>query len=144
MNKLELYGTIDETGAFTLQNRNRFQEWCMLNRNKNVRIRFERRGKKRSLPQNSYYHGVVVQEVKLGLLGIGYDMTADEVHFFLKQKFNTVQMPGKDGLMIEVPGSTTDLTTVAFCEYVDRIAQWAAEYLGIHIPMPNENLKMAL
>lgn len=66
----------------------------------------------------------------------------NEVHFFLKQHFNKIQIPSKDGEVIEVPGSTTEMTTVQFMEYVDRIARWAAEYLGVAIPPPNTDLKM--
>lgn len=125
----------------TITNRKRFEQWCRENSGKDVVVKIERKYKKRSNPQNRFYHGVVVQEVKLGFLNVGYDMKADEVHHFLKQKFNILQIPGVGGEVIEVPGSTTDMTTVQFMEYVERIAQWAAEYLGVVIPAPNENLQ---
>ncbi|MGN6417759.1 MAG: hypothetical protein ACTHMC_09725 [Pseudobacter sp.] len=142
MRTIELYGTISDEGVLTITNRPRLQEWCRQNKGKNVVVKLERKYNKRSSPQNRYYHGVVVQEIRLGFLDVGYEMSADEVHFFLKQKFNSIQVPGVGGEVIEVPGSTTEMTTVQFMEYVERIARWAAEYLNVTIPAPNADLKM--
>jgi hypothetical protein len=142
MEKCELHGYTDSNGVFHIQNRQRLQEWGRQNPNKQLLVTIGKRGSKRSSPQNRYYHGVVVQEVKLGLLNIGYEMTADEVHYFLKAKFNPVEIPNKEGEVIELPGTTTNLTKTQFGEYIERIAQWAAEYLGIRIPQPNESLEM--
>ncbi len=141
MRSIELYGTIDESGKMTITNRKRFEQWCYDNKGKDVRLRVERKYNKRSSPQNRYYHGVVIQEVKHGFLKVGYEMTNDEVHYYLKAHFNKQEIPSVDGEAIEVPGSTTELTTVQFMEYVERIARWAAEYLGVVIPMPNEKLQ---
>lgn len=143
-NKLELYGTIGDDGAFTLHNRKRFEQWCSENKGKQIKIKFEKRSSTRSLPQNSYYHGVVVQEVRLGLINIGYDMSTDEVHHFLKMKFNPVQVASIQGEVIELPGSTTQLTKTSFGEYIERIAQWAAEYLNVVIPAPSQTLTIDL
>jgi hypothetical protein len=142
MERLELHGYTDGNGIFHIQNRERLKEWARLYPNKQVVVKIEKRGSKRSSPQNRYYHGVVVQEVKLGLINIGYDMTAEEVHFFLKSKFNPVEIPNKEGEVIELPGTTTNLTKTQFGEYIERIAIWASEYLSIRIPQPNENLEM--
>jgi hypothetical protein len=141
MEKLELYGSIDDKGALSIHNRQRLLEWAMQHPGKNVVIKFERKGSKRSLPQNNYYHGVVVQTVRLGLKEIGYSLSHEEAHFFLKQKFNPIEIPNKDGEAIEVPGSTTQLNKIEFGEFVERIAQWAAEYLSVVIPAPTESLK---
>lgn len=69
-------------------------------------------------------------------------MTDQEVHFFLKQKFNSVSIASKDGEVIDVPGSTTKLTTIEFSEYVERINQFSSMYLGVVIPDPNQELTM--
>jgi hypothetical protein len=142
MERCELYGYITEMGVLHIQNRKRLEEWAQQYPGKQVMIKIERRGSKRSSPQNRYYHGVVVQEVKLGLLNIGYEMTAEETHFFLKSKFNPVQIPNKEGEAIELPGTTTNLTKTQFGEYIEKIAMWAVEYLRIRIPQPNEHLEM--
>lgn len=142
MEKCELYGYTDANGVFHIQNRERLKEWARLHPNKQLVVKIEKRGSKRSTQQNRYMWGVVVAEVRLGLLNIGYDMTAEEVHFFLKTKFNPVLIPSKDGEAIELPGTTTNLTKTQFAEYIEKIARWSAEYLGIRIPEPNEHLEM--
>lgn len=143
-NRLELYGSIDQDGVFKLHNRRRFEEWCFSNKGKELVVKFERKARKRSLQQNNYYHGVVVQEVRLGLLNIGYDLTPDGAHEFLKQHFNKQFIVNKDGVGMELAGSTTEMTTTQMMEYVEKIAQWAAEYLGVTIPLPNQSLTMDL
>lgn len=142
MTKLELTGHISDDGQITIHHRPALEEWARQNPGRNILVKFERRGSKRSLPQNRYYHGIVVQSVMLGLREIGYSMSHDETHFFLKQKFNPVQIPGNGGAAIELPGSTTQLNKSDFSDYIERIAQWAAEYLSVVIPPANSDLKM--
>lgn len=142
MQALQLTGHIDEQGQITIHHRPVLEEWARQNPGRNILVKFERRGSKRSLPQNRYYHGIVVQSVMLGLREIGYSLSHDETHFFLKSKFNPVQIPSKDGEVIELPGSTTQLNKLEFSEYIEKISQWAAEYLGVVIPVANADLKM--
>ena len=142
MQRLELSGFIDDAGLMTIHHQQALVEWANQNRGRNILVRFDKRGSKRSLPQNRYYHGIVVQSVMLGLREIGYSLSHDETHFFLKQKFNPVQVPNKHGEAIELPGSTTQMNKVEFSEYIERIAQWAAEYLSVVIPPANSDLKM--
>jgi hypothetical protein len=142
MQKLELTAHIDGAGVLTIHNKIALKEWAAQNPGRNVLVKFEKRGGKRSLPQNRYYHGVVVQMIMMGLREIGYCLSHDETHFFLKQKFNPVQIPGNGGLVIEVPGTTTQLNKIEFSEYIERIAQWAVEYLNVVIPPANADLTM--
>jgi hypothetical protein len=142
MQKLELTGHISEDGQITIHHRLALEEWARQNPGRNILVKFERRGAKRSLPQNAYYHSVVVASVKMGLLDIGYSLSHDEVHYFLKQKFNPIQIPNKEGEVIEVPGTTTEMNKVQFTEYIERISQWCAEYLGVVIPPANKSLNL--
>lgn len=142
MQKLELTGYIDDYGKITIHHKPALEEWARQNPGRNILVKFEKRGAKRSLPQNRYYHGIVVQSVMLGLREIGYSLSHDETHFFLKQKFNPIQVPGNGGAVIELPGTTTQLNKIEFSEYIERIAQWTAEYLSIEIPAANADLKM--
>lgn len=48
------------------------------------------------------------------------------------------------GEVAEYPGSTAGLNKAEFSEYLDAIIQWAAEFLSIEIPAPNESLKLAI
>lgn len=101
--------------------------------------------KKRTLQQNAYYWGVVVPMVKDGLKEVGYSEVksnedAHEIlkHLFLKKKI----VNWMNGDEIILAGSTAELKTVEFNAYLEEIWQWAAEYLGITIPAPNEQLIM--
>ena len=97
--------------------------------------------KQRSLNQNAYYWGVVVDMVKDGLVNIGYDeiREADQVHELLKSMFLKKQMVNHNtGEVIEIPGSTAGLSTIDFNSFIDDVAKWCSEYLGFALPMPNE------
>ena len=97
--------------------------------------------RKRSIPQNSYYWGVVVPMVRRGLYDACYDAvrTNDEAHAVLKHVFLRKEIVSKEtGDMIEMSGSTTALTILEFNDFLESVCRWASEYLGIIIPDPNE------
>lgn len=101
--------------------------------------------KKRTLPQNAYYWSVVVPMVKDGLRDAGYSevKTNEDAHEILKHLFLKKKMVNeKNGDEIIIAGSTADLKTVEFNTFLEEIWQWAAEYLGITVPAPNEQLVM--
>lgn len=100
---------------------------------------------KRSLPQNSYYWKIVVPMVQEGLYNAGYSEVksnedAHEVlkHLFLKKKI-TNQVTDE---VIEIAGSTADLQTLEFNNFLEEVWQWASQYLGINIPEPNQQSKL--
>lgn len=84
--------------------------------------------KDRSLPQNSYYHGVVLKT-----FGDHLGYTTEELHDAMKARFLVID-PDADIPRIK---STTKLSTVEFNEYIDKIVRLAAEN-GCDIPEPNE------
>ena len=97
--------------------------------------------KTRSLNQNRFWWGIMVPAVKDGLRDIGYrevktDNDAHEVikGLFLKKQIGT---PGEQKI-IEITGSTADLTTVEFNELIDQVIHWSVEFLGVQIFLPNE------
>jgi hypothetical protein len=143
MEKLELTGHIDDKGALSIHNRQRLLEWAKQYPGKNVVIKFERKGSKRSSPQNRYYWGVVIREITIRLRELGHQWLNDEdVHDMMKLKFNHEQIVSEEGEVLELPKSTTALTKTQFAEYVDNIRMWAVGFLGINIPDPNANLTM--
>lgn len=83
--------------------------------------------KDRSLPQNSYYHGVVLKTFGDHL---GYD--TEDLHFEMRRLFLCVDPDAE----IKRYKSTTKLSTVEFNEYIDKIVRLAAEN-GCDIPEPN-------
>ncbi len=142
MEDLELYAYTTEKGELMIQNRDLLDEFCMRFPAKKWMLKITRRSAKRSLPQNKFYWGVVVHMIRMGLLNLGHDLNKDEVHAFLKQKFNAVQVVNKDGWAEDIPGSTATLNKIQFGEYLEKIFQWASEYLSITIPSPNEKLTL--
>lgn len=143
MEPLELLGHIDENAKMQIHNRQRLDEWARQNVGKNIKIRFERKGKKRSDPQNRYYFGVVIREITLRLRELGHQELQDEtVHEMMKIKFNYEPLTSEHGELLEIPKSTTSLTTTQFMEYMDRVKQWAGDFLGINIPDPNQSLTL--
>jgi hypothetical protein len=99
--------------------------------------------RKRSLPQNSYYWKVVVPAVRSGLYDAGYDevRTNEDAHVVLKQIHLTRKMENKkNGDVIPIAGSSRKLSVPEFNIYIETICKWAAEYLGIVIPSPNQQL----
>jgi hypothetical protein len=101
--------------------------------------------KKRSLPQNAYYWAAMLPMVKDGLREVGYNevKSLDDAHEILKHLFLKRKLSNDNtGDEIVIPGSTAKLTTIEFNTFIDEVIQWAAEYLGITIPLPNEPLVM--
>ncbi len=91
----------------------------------------------RSLQQNAWYWGVIVEAIAEHT---GY--TADETHDILKMKFIPKRLAVCDGNgevqdEFVVGGSTRKMTTSEFGDYCESIRQWAAETLDIDIPDPD-------
>jgi len=103
----------------------------------------ERRKKKRSVFQNRYYWGVVVPLVRQGLIDVGYRMTTEAVHEYLKGQFAITEVTNEHtGEILKTIGSTSEMTTSKMMDYFAEITQWSAEYLNVQIPQPNEQMQM--
>ena len=99
--------------------------------------------RKRSVSQNAYYWSVVVPMVRHGLYDIGFDevQTNEDAHELLKRQFVRRQFVNKQtGEVVAITESTTKLSIPEFGEYLEKVCKWAAEYLGVVIPSPNEEL----
>lgn len=108
---------------------------------KDVCITIERKRKKRSLSQNSYYWGVVIPAVQGLLNEYGNDVDEEETHGFLREHIGklTASVLDKNGRRLAIVKSSTGLTTAEFEEYMLKVRAWAASE-GVQIPEPNENL----
>lgn len=98
----------------------------------------------RSLPQNAYYWGVIVPLVRQGLYDAGYDevktnMDAHEVikHLHLRKRVVSKQT----GDVIDIAGSTAGLSVIEFNTLIEDVCRWSAEFLGVVIPSPNQQMK---
>lgn len=98
----------------------------------------------RSNQQNKYWWGGVLPLVKKGLVDAGYNevKTNEDAHEVLKALFLKKHISNADGLALEISGSTTELSTIEFNELIANVQQWAAEFLNIVIPSPNEQVEI--
>lgn len=109
---------------------------------KEVVITFSKPKKSRSNNQNSFYWGVVLPLIQNGLLDATGELRSyDNIHYkiLLPLFAPTNEIVNKDtGECIIERLTSSDLTTTQFCEYIIEIQKWAAEFLAIDIPSPNE------
>ncbi len=83
----------------------------------------------RSLNQNNYYWGVVIE-----ILSDHTGYLPEEMHEALKQKFLSYEnFPG-----LRANLTTASLKTHQFEIYLSKIRRWASTDLGVFIPEPNE------
>lgn len=98
---------------------------------------------KRSLAQNAFYWGVVIDIMRRSLNDLGHDVDDELTHEFLKSKFNTKPLISAEGEVIgELPGSTTEMNKDEFSVYYEKIKQWSMDVLNVYIPDPNEQVTL--
>lgn len=141
-------GRIDKDGRLkiSVSERPMFLEQISRMPNRSCTVKVVIDGKKRSLEQNSYYWAVVVSMIKLGLYDTwGESLTSEEVHNYLKEWCNYKELVNEEtGESIRIGQTTANLSTVEFEEYQERCRQFAASFLGMTIPLPNEQLEIDL
>ena len=105
-----------------------------------IEFTIQKKKKKRSNRQVRYYWGVVVALVREELREKwGKQFEPQEVHEFLKMKFNSEMVVDEDtGEVFTVPISITKLSTREMMDYIERVRQWTIELFDLHIPEPGE------
>lgn len=109
--------------------------------------------KKRSNAQNRSMFGIAYRMIADAMSELqGETITTDYVHNFCKDRFKdvlneyriderTISLVSKktgEVETVEKPVSTAKLSTVGAMRYYEHLQRFAAEYLGIDIPVPNE------
>ena len=95
----------------------------------------------RSLSQNGYYWMMLTEYVQPALYDLGWSdiKTKEAAHEFVCSLFLKTKIINEtSGEEIERVRSTTELSKIEFNTYLEEIWRWAAEYLSIAIPAPNE------
>ena len=109
---------------------------------KDVMITFSKPKKSRSNNQNAYYWGVVINLIQEGLLdATGELRSSNDIHYniLLPLFAPKNEIINKDsGEVLNERITSSEMTTVQFMEYILEIQKWAAEFLCIDIPSPNE------
>jgi hypothetical protein len=100
--------------------------------NKRIELTLKKEKSQRSLDQNSYYWGVVVEILRDYF---GYETyEAEEVHDGLKLLFLRIH----EDKGLKTMRSTKKLNTVEFEDYLEKIRRWAIKEHNCFIPSPNE------
>jgi len=97
-----------------------------------VEVTIQKPRKHRSKEQNAYYWKVIIP-----LLSQKTGFTHQEAHDAMRAKFLTDMIDGSKTSLPRIK-STTELSTVEFMDYSAQIQQFAAEFLDLYIPDPNE------
>jgi len=126
--------------------RNRFRdEVTKAFEGKPIEVLVRKKKKTRSLEQNRYYWGIVLNILAAQFRVWSPDQKIDTeiVHEWCKDRFLPMIQDWED-IYVETPEgkwesrrTTTRMSTVQFMDYITLIQQWAAEY-GLDIPDPNE------
>lgn len=119
-----------EKGKLVLETQERFRVYLSKYEGMPIEVSVRKKKSQRSINQNAAYWGIAV-EILCGHLG--YDK--DTLHDALRQKFASRVDPATGLTVVE---STAKMDTVRFMKYYDDIQRWAAEFLNVYIPDPNE------
>lgn len=147
--KLVFRGSVDDAGKIILPGKAMHKQIPQAFTGKPIEVIVQRRKKRRSSPQNRWYWGVAIEILTTAFREYQPDVLIDKdiVHTLLKEKFLPVVKGGKQtiavpetGEAVEVPYTTTRLTTSEMCYYKDLIQAWAAD-LNIIIPDPYEDFE---
>lgn len=138
------YAKVDKLGGLEID-RERFRNDLLEFAGKDITLTISKVSKSRSNNQNRYLWAVVYPYFLKGLIDVGYDLEENDtetIHEFCKKEFLEARKIGKKdvqnsfGETISMPASTTRLSTEEFNKYIERISQFAAEYLSVTIPAP--------
>lgn len=113
----------------SLQVELRFYEYLRSLEGNQVEVIVRKARSQRSLQQNRYYWGVIVQ-----MLGDHCGYTSEEMHEALKEKFLGYERSEETELL--KIRSTAVLSPDEFVQYTNRIVMWAAQKLSVYIPDP--------
>ena len=101
--------------------------------NKKYNIYILEKGRKRTLSQNAYMWAVPVQIISDYT---GYEKEA--VHEYLIDRFAPLKFVEAFGKIIETKKRTSDMTTVEFMNYIEKIRMFSLETGSGEIPLPNQ------
>ena len=105
-------------------------------------IKKQRRG--RTLNQNEWLWGCIYPILLDGLLDAGWEFTSvEQVHEFFKKLIAHDKVVNYEtGEIVEIPKSTATMDTQQFAMYIDKLREYADEFMGITIPDPDKGWKV--
>jgi hypothetical protein len=143
--ELQTYGKI-QAGQLKISYRDRFIEAIKAWPDCRVTLILTKQFNRRSLEQNAYLHGVVIPEIRLGMIEAGYspaECSTEAVKDFLKFRFAKKELVNeKTGEIIETVQPTSQMNTAEMTDFIEEVRRFASEYLNRYIPSPNEQMKI--
>ena len=126
-----------------IRNRNELTSALNQFEGQEITLSIEKAKKVRSTQENRYYWGLVIPLIKAGLKdATGESYSAEQVAGLMKTRFlmTHIDYINDDVEYLDRIKSTTELSTVEMEVYLQECRTFAQEYLGVTIPMPNEDL----
>lgn len=107
-----------------------------------LNITRQRRG--RTLNQNEWLWGCVYPILLDGLLEAGWEFTSvEQVHEFFKHQMALDKVVNRHtGEIVIIPTSTATMDTQQFSVYVDKLREYAEEFLNVTIPSPDRDWRI--
>jgi hypothetical protein len=137
---MKFYGTVTD-GKFISDDLSGFKNGFKKFEGCRIYVKVDKDRALRSPEQNKYYWGVVIELIKESInKETQTDFSSDQIHEALKEKFLKVRVTNE---LSYITGSS-ELTTLQFMEYLEKITRWASVYLNLYIPEPNEELNEEL
>lgn len=125
-----------------IRNRKQLNDVVSSFEGKEISITVEKAKKHRSNQQNRYMWGCLLPIVQQGLLeATGELRSVESIHYGILLKMFAPEreiVNTNTGEVITEAISSSEMSTVEFMSYIQDIQKWAAEFLGIDIPSPNE------
>lgn len=105
------------------------------------RVEIKRVRRKRTLEQNGWLFGCIYPMLLKALNDAGWDdiTTVEQVHEYFKALLWKKRIVNRNtGEIVEIPYSTTEMDTVQFSTYCEKLRDYGREYLGVEIPDPDK------
>ena len=100
--------------------------------------------KGRTLNQNEWLWGCVYPILLDALLDAGWEFTSvEQVHEFFKKLMAQDRVVNYEtGEIVEIPKSTATMDTQQFSTYIDKLREYAEEFLNVTIPSPDKDWRV--
>lgn len=109
-----------------------------------VYLTIEKKFRKRSNNQNAFYWGVLLPIISELLQdATGNFFSSDETHEVLKANCNYKELISETtGEFTKIPISTTELNTLEWLEFIEKVEQFIFNYFSVTLPRPNEQINL--
>lgn len=101
--------------------------------------------KKRSVQQNAvlhWYFSEIAEETGMYMEDVKTQMARKYLTTEQLDKNDNLVCDPETGEVMTRVKSTTELSTVEFNEYTEQIRLWSNDFLGLQLPLPNENVEL--